>query len=450
MSRRMLRLSIEEEVINTEPTVIDENFELVSDPMEGASIDIQANNDQIDIALEMLSVIGENIDRMQENGNKNPELIDASLNMINVVSSQFGNAKPIALESLGNFKDKQTIALESVDSISKRIAQAIDIEIETYKNIFTNRYITSSQRISKNIGILNGISVDVKQLKDERQEVSLVGIGHFFTLNGKKITTLIDIIKKDQEISRKIGIELPKKMLIELKKLIDIFNKGSYKNEKEFIDFVKSFKNIKKQSEVFPIEKLNRTVLLGNSVLYIYTGTRKKDAKYKDETFTELSDLTEQELLYEFGGDYIDGEEPTLSNTYGKLILNTALKAYDIATASTVSVKNSEIKELIDLAYEYNDMFNEIKDIKNEFELLCDHLEKAMKKFSTIGNNIEEVGFFSLVKRYHIWRIFARIKKVTSNQLDAIIHPSSTEYVRIASGFSALTTLIKHLVRNAE
>lgn len=448
-----------EDVVSLEE--LDAEIELGEDIRNESQIlqelgDAQADDgveEQLSAVLESLEVLQENAAQLIEDGTASEQtaqiLEDAartSLASVNV------DLEFPAMESYGNdVIIRHQLVLENLDNYADRIRQTLDINVIERARTIVDQFKTYESavgRIKKGIEATRDMLKKKKpSLQEKQHEGSLVGVGRFFNIaDGNALKAALSDVKVSEYTLGKYPLEILKN----IDKLNAVLSASSYKDAKTFGQFLKKVADIEPQSKVFKIGGSSNVVaLLGNSAIVHSIGGLPKTLNYDDQRFPELAEAAkwdcyeqyrEQSLveILQMGGPYAQ---------IGAIILGTAQAVYDVVAAHKVVMTTDEILKLLDVADAYADSCLEWSRNISKIVSSYQKLSVGMKKFSSIGSDIEGIG---LRQRYRAWRLLGQVKTVIRNQLSYVTTPTYAEAYRSMMGARNCYYLAKRLALTAK
>lgn len=356
-----------------------------------------------------------------------------------------------AMESYGNdvvFRHK--LVLESLDNYSDRIRQMLDVNVAQRIKQLSMTFQLYESKVAKFQQNIQLLREQYKKQKGNWQrkshEGSLTAVGRFFNVNDGNIMA---VLPDDLKMSDYILTQYPQEIMKNFDEMIKIIGSAKYKNGDEFADFVNKMAKIKPQSQVFKLKDNSKIhALLGNAAIIHTVGSLPKVLSYGEHSFPELAEAAKYDAYEQHNAEFIKAILKA-SNPYillGSLIIGVPSAIINVVTAHKVELTTDEIGKLIDMADKYAENCMEwsrtISKVINTYQ----KLDIAMKKFSSIGSEIDGI---SLGKRYRVWRILGQVKTIVRNQMKYIDTPTFMESFRSFMGAKYTYYLAKRFVATA-
>ncbi len=423
--------------------------------LQALSTDVQADDDveqQLAAVLESLEVLAENTANIIEADQcteQTAQLIEetAASNLQQVgVELQLP-----AMESYGSdIKLRHQLVLESLDNYSDRIRQMLDVNVAQRIKQLTATFQLYETRVSKFQQDIHFLREQYKKKKGDWQmkkhEGSLTAVGRFFNV---KDGNVMAVLPDDLKISEYTLSEYPQQMIKNFDEMIKILGGTKYKNSDEFVAFVKKMSAIKPQAEIFKMKDNSKIhALLGNAALIHTIGALPKVLSYGEHTFPELAEAAKYSAYEQHNAEFIKAILKA-TNPYiaiGSLIIGIPAAIINVVTAHKVELTTEEIGKLIDIADKYAENCLEWNRYISRIIGTYQKLDVAMKRFSSIGSEIEGV---TLGQRYRVWRILGQIKTVIRNQMRYVDTPTFMESFRSFQGAKYTYYLAKRFVATA-
>lgn len=421
--------------------------------------DIRADDvveDQLYAVLESLEVLGENAAELLENGNYTEQTAQILEDASKAALGQVGvDLQFPAMESYGNdLEIRHKMVMESLDTYAERIRQSLDINLQEMADQYAERYSGYKEIVAKIKRDINGLRAQYNKKKgdftEKQHEGSLTAVGRFFNVKtGEILPILADDIKISQYILGKYPAEISKN----IDTLNSILQTTTYKSPEEFGKFLEKVGTIKPQAEIFK-ESANGKMLalLGNYGIVREVGGMPKTLKFDAISFPALAEAARFDAYTMHQGTDVlammkSGNVQNGSQVIGKIIIGSIAAVYDIVTAQKVVLTTEEIGKLIEAAEDYADNCTDWIASVNKILSTYEKLRVGMKKFSSIGSDIEKV---SMTQRFRAWRLLGQVKRVVRNQLRYMDEPTGKESYRAATGARNCFYLARRFVATAK